>query len=87
MKKWIYQLTLVCSVTLFSGVINTADAQTRQKSKKAKYTAIGAGVGAGTGIATSRNDSKGAAIGGVIGAGAGYMYGRHKDKKNGRRKN
>jgi outer membrane lipoprotein SlyB len=53
-------------------------------SKAAKGTAIGVGVGAITGAVVSKKKVKGAVIGGVIGGGAGYIIGRHKDKKDGR---
>jgi hypothetical protein len=52
-----------------------------KKSRKGKYTAIGAGAGAATGVAVSKNNSKGAIIGGAAGAAGGYLLGRHKDKK------
>ena len=89
-----YRLAIVSSLTLFSGVITTTQAQDVKKttktkkgwSKKAKYTAIGAGVGTATGVAVGKNDSKSGVIGGVVGAGAGYIYGKKKDKKEGRRK-
>ncbi len=89
-----YRLAIVGSLSLFSGMVTTTQAQETKKttknkkgwSKKAKYTAIGAGVGAGTGVAVGRNDSKSGVIGGVVGAGAGYLYGKKKDKKEGRRK-
>lgn len=83
MKNVFMSVSMVCALTICTGVMNNADAQTTQKkwSNKKKYTAIGTGVGVGTGIAVGRNDSKSAVIGGVIGAGSGYLYGRHKDKK------
>jgi hypothetical protein len=36
------------------------------------------------GAIVSKNKVKGAVIGGVIGAGGGYVFGRAKDKKDGR---
>jgi hypothetical protein len=54
-------------------------------SDAAKGTAIGAGSGAVIGAVVAKNDrGKGAVIGSVIGAGAGYIIGRHRDKKSGR---
>jgi hypothetical protein len=54
-------------------------------SDAAKGTAIGAGSGAVLGAVVAKNDrGKGAVIGSVIGAGAGYIIGRHRDKKSGR---
>jgi hypothetical protein len=86
MKKLMYRLVILGSLALTTSSNAALHAQTTKKSKKAKYTAIGAGVGAGTGIILGKNDSKSGIIGGAVGAGAGYMYGRHKDKKNGVRK-
>ncbi|WP_132052278.1 YMGG-like glycine zipper-containing protein [Pseudocnuella soli] len=89
MKKCLSILTLAFAMTIGSGIVNDADAQTRTKTKKgwsrkAKGAAIGGAAGAATGAVVSRNDSKGAVIGGVVGAGTGYIYGRKKDKKKGR---
>jgi hypothetical protein len=90
MKKLMYALSIGVALMMGSGAYNTADAQevkTKYKtkkpmSKKTKYALIGTGVGVGTGVLASKNDSKGAIIGGVAGAGAGYLYGRHREKKN-----
>jgi len=51
-----------------------------------KNALIGAGVGAVTGavVAKDHNRVKGAVIGGVLGAGAGYIYGKHREKKYGK---
>ena len=87
MKKCIGILSLAFALTIGSGAINDASAQTKTKkgwSRKAKGAAIGGAAGAATGVAVSKNNSKGAVVGGVVGAGAGYIYGRHKDKKKGR---
>lgn len=64
-----------------------APAPVRDKgwSDAAKGTAIGAGTGAVLGAVIAKNDrGKGAVVGGVVGAGAGYIIGRHRDKKSGR---
>lgn len=55
-------------------------------SSAAKGTAIGAASGAVLGAVISKDHHrvKGAVIGGAAGAAGGYLYGRHRDKKNGR---
>jgi hypothetical protein len=55
-------------------------------SSAAKGTAIGAASGAALGAVLSKDHHrvKGAVIGGAAGAAGGYLYGRHRDKKNGR---
>jgi len=89
MKKFFCGLCLAGALTMVSGTFNTVEAQeTRTKkgwSKKKKYTVIGTAAGAATGVAVSKNNSKGAVIGGVTGAGAGYLYGKRKDKKRANR--
>jgi hypothetical protein len=59
---------------------------TRKKgwSSAAKGAVIGAGSGAVLGAVLSKDHHrvKGAVIGGAIGAAGGYLYGRHRDKKN-----
>lgn len=64
----------------------TTTTETKKKgwSKAAKSTVIGAGTGAAAGAIISKKKGKGAIIGGIIGAGGGYIYGRSKDKKDGR---
>lgn len=89
MKKCLSILSLAFALTIGSGMVNDADAQSKTKTKKgwsrkAKGAVIGGAAGAATGAAVSRNNSKGAVIGGVVGAGSGYLYGRKKDKKKGR---
>ena len=51
-----------------------------------KNALIGAGVGAvgGAVVGGDHNRVKGAVIGGVLGAGAGYIYGKHREKKKGK---
>jgi len=51
-----------------------------------KNALIGAGVGAvgGAVVAGDHDRVKGAVIGGVIGAGAGYIYGKQREKKKGK---
>ncbi|TCJ13367.1 glycine zipper 2TM domain-containing protein [Flaviaesturariibacter flavus] len=84
MKKLLYSgflaLTMVC---LAAG---DASAQTKvvTHSRARKNTAIGAAAGAATGAVVSHKKGKGAVIGGVVGAGAGYIYGKHRDKKKGK---
>lgn len=53
-------------------------------SKAAKGTAIGGASGAVIGAVLSKNKTKGAVIGGIVGAAGGYIFGRSKDKKDGR---
>jgi uncharacterized protein YcfJ len=50
-------------------------------SHRKKDAVIGAGAGAVTG-AIIGHGAKGAVIGGVVGGGAGYLIGKHKDKKD-----
>ena len=52
-------------------------------SKSAKYAIIGGAGGAVVGGVATKS-TKGAVIGGVVGAGAGYLFGRKKDKQSGR---
>lgn len=54
--------------------------------RSTKNALIGAGVGAvgGAVVAGDHNRVKGAVIGGVLGAGAGYIYGKHREKKKGK---
>lgn len=82
MKKIFYGLSLVLAFTFLG---NNSVAAQETKSRKAKNTAIGAGVGAVTGAAVSKKKKKGAVIGGAVGAAGGYMYGRHRDKTKGRK--
>jgi len=61
-------------------------AQTTTKSRTGKNALIGAGAGAVTGaVVSKKHRAKGAVIGGAIGAAGGYAWGKHKDKKKGRR--
>ncbi len=82
MKKIIRVLSLV--ILLFAFTVSVM-AQTRHRkwSHRKKDAVIGAGAGAATGAIVSHDKSKGAIIGGVVGGAAGYLHGRHKDKKNG----
>jgi len=81
MKKLIRVLSFV--ILLFAFTISATQAQHRRWSHRKKDAVIGAGAGAATGAIVSHDKSKGAIIGGVVGAGAGYLHGRHKDKKTG----
>ena len=78
MKKLLSIATLALGLTLASGSMNEAAAQTNHKKKDA---IIGGAAGAATGAIVSHKKGKGALIGGAVGAGAGYLVGRHKDKK------
>lgn len=53
-------------------------------SKAAKGAVIGAGSGAAVGAIISKKKGKGAIIGGIIGGAGGYLFGKSKDKKDGR---
>jgi hypothetical protein len=64
---------------------NTAEAEKKGWSKKAKGAVIGGAAGAAAGaIINKKNRAVGAVIGGVIGAGGGYVIGSKMDKKDGR---
>jgi uncharacterized membrane protein len=89
MKKMICVLSLAFALTTISAGVNEIQAQTKSKtvtSHRKKTTLIGAGVGAATGAAVSKKRGKGAVVGGVLGAGAGYLYGKHRDKTHPMRK-
>jgi hypothetical protein len=81
MKKAMYVLSLAFGLTVVSANFSEAKAQW---SHTKKNTVIGAGAGAAAGAIVSHKKAKGALIGGAIGAGAGYIHGRHKDKKYGK---
>lgn len=88
MKTVFYRLAIVVGLALFTSTVVPVQAQETKKttkSRKGKYAAIGAAAGAGTGIAVSKKNTKGAVIGGAVGAGTGYLYGKHRDKKKGRK--
>jgi hypothetical protein len=78
MKKLLSVAALALGLTLASGNMNEAAAQTNHKKKDA---IIGGAAGAATGAVISHKKGKGALIGGAVGAGAGYIIGRHKDRK------
>ena|SRR5438093_12873033 len=87
MKKFIFIVSMAFALTMVSGNYALAQEKTTKVktskgwSHRAKDAAIGAGVGAVTGAVVSKKHGKGAVIGGAVGAGAGYIYGRHKDRK------
>jgi outer membrane lipoprotein SlyB len=72
---------------MFSVAVTNADAQLTTHSRARKNTAIGAGAGAVTGAMVSRSGhkGKGAILGGVVGGVAGYAWGKHQDRKKGRK--
>lgn len=81
MKKFIKVLSLM--ILLFAFTVSIAGAQTHRKwSHRKKDAVIGAGGGAVAGGLIGHG-AKGAVIGGVVGGTAGYLHGRHKDKKVG----
>ena len=82
---------MICCLGMFSilsmGTVNVSRAQeyeTKVKrgwSKKAKGGVIGAGGGAVVGGLIGHGLG-GAAVGAAVGGAGGYLWGRHKDKKN-----
>jgi uncharacterized membrane protein len=89
MEKMMYVLSLVFALVTVSAAVNNVQAQTKTKtvtSHKKKNALIGAGVGAATGAVVSHKHAKGAVVGGAVGAGAGYLWGRHRDKTHPMRK-
>ena len=82
MKKFIKVFSLI--ILLFAFTVSIAGAQTHRKwSHRKKDAVIGTAGGAAAGALISHDKSKGAIIGGVVGGTAGYLHGRHKDKKVG----
>lgn len=86
MKKIIYGLCIVVamSATYGSNAQHTYKEEYKTKkpwSHRKKDAVIGAGAGAVTG-AIIGHGAKGAVVGGVVGGGAGYIVGRHKDKRH-----
>lgn len=64
---------------------NAKVAKKKGWSKAAKYSAIGGGTGIVLGaVINKRNRVAGGAVGGAVGAGLGYLFGRSRDKKDGR---
>ena len=93
MKKFMYATIMAAGLTIISAGYSQLNAQAKTVTKtktgmshKKKYALVGAGAGAVTGAAVSNNHVKGGIIGGVVGGGAGYLLGRHKDKKDPARK-
>lgn len=87
MKKIMCVVGLAFALTAGSAVVNETQAQTKTvTSHKKKNALVGAGVGAATGAVVSHKHVKGAVIGGAVGAGAGYLWGKHRDKTHPMRK-
>ena len=89
MKKIMCVVGLAFALTAGAAVVNETQAQTKTKtvtSHKKKNALIGAGVCATTGAVVSNKRAKGAVIGGAVGAGAGYLWGKHRDKTHPMRK-
>ena len=82
MKKIVLSIVMLVAMGIMA---MQADAQTTTKSRARRDVLIGAGAGAVTGAAVSNRKGKGALIGGAAGAVGGYAYGKHQDKKKGRR--
>jgi hypothetical protein len=73
------------SGSMNSGSQNYAKTEKKGWSKAAKGAAIGGGAGAIAGaVLIKKNRVAGGVVGGVVGAGLGYLFGRSKDKKDGR---
>ncbi|MEO6406891.1 MAG: glycine zipper domain-containing protein [Ferruginibacter sp.] len=84
MKKILIGASLFISFSLLGS--QEMNAQTTTKSRAGKNAIIGAGAGAVTGAVVSKNHrGKGALIGGAVGAAGGYAWGKHQDKKKGRK--
>jgi len=74
-------------VTMSSGSSHEAKVVTKKKgwSKAAKYAVIGGTGGAVLGaVINKKSPVKGAVIGAVVLGGGGYIFGRSKDKQEGR---
>jgi hypothetical protein len=90
MKKLIIILTMAFGLTVLSAPFFEIQAQTKTVVKKKKgwshrkkYAVIGGAAGAVTGaVVAKKHRVAGGLIGGAVGAGAGYIIGRHKDKKH-----
>ena len=85
MKKIFFYVSFLTALMIFTGEGIHAQTTVKKKtstSTKKRSTLVGAGAGAVTGAVVSKKKGKGALIGGAVGAGAGYLYGRHKDKKH-----
>lgn len=83
MKKYLIALSMTAAIS-FTG--SDLMAQTTTKSRAGKNAVIGAAAGAATGAIVSKNHrAKGAVIGGAVGAAGGYAWGKHRDKKKGRK--
>jgi hypothetical protein len=74
------------TTTMSSSTTNTGKvSQKKGWSKAAKYGVIGGGGGAVLGaVINKRNRVAGGVVGGIVGGGLGYLFGRHKDKQEGR---
>jgi uncharacterized membrane protein len=85
MKKVFFIAGIMFSLSTISISVQ-AQTTTTTKSRVGRNVAIGAGAGAVTGaVVSKKHPVQGAAIGAAAGAGVGYAYGRHRNKKKGRR--
>ena len=84
MKKMLCIISFAFGLAVLPGAYTPAEAQMKKTTKNA---VIGGTTGAITGAIISKDHhrAKGAVIGGVIGGGAGYLWGRHRQKKTGRK--
>ena len=81
MKKILIAVLLMIAI-IFNSMEGMAQTT---KSRAGKNALIGAAAGAATGALVSKKKGKGALIGGAIGAVGGYAWGKHRDKKRGRK--
>ena len=73
------------SGTMSSSTTNEAKTEKKGWSKAAKYGVIGGGTGVVLGaVINKKNRVVGGTVGGVVLGGLGYLWGRSKDKKEGR---
>ena len=73
---------LIASIMILTLAFNNRAQAQKKWSRQAKNGAIGAGAGAIIGaVADKNNRGVGALIGGVVGGGAGYLYGKHRNKE------
>lgn len=75
------------ATTFFAGTalpeehVKTPAQYSKKKEKKKSVERIGGGAAGGAIIGALAGGGKGAAIGAGVGGGAGYLYDRHKKKK------